>query len=321
MNRIRRSIAVPAAVAIAVAALAGCSSNDSGGVSAASTICFITGTDSVAYGVQLNSGFNKAAKAAGYDVLQITQNFDPQKGADALNTCISRDVKGIVLWPVDPHAYLAGLTAASAANIPVTIVNSPVDAKSAKLVKAASGPDNRKEGALAAEALNTALKGKGNILVIEGQPGNGTTVDRTGGFMTELKSLGSSLKVIDTVTSNFDAQTALVASRDVITRYGADINGVFADDQSAPGFIQAWKESGQTGAVPLVVGIGGQQDAFAAIKSGAMFATILQSPIIDGQQGFAIMEKVLKNTKVTYDNPIEVTVVDKTNVDSLKPAF
>ena len=190
-----------------------------------------------------------------------------------------------------------------------------------KLVASFIGADKYAQGKVNADQLEKALSGKGNIVIIAGQAGNGTTVSRTNGFTDELKKINSKLNVLATVNADFDQQKALVASRDLITKYGDQIQGVYAeDDTMAEGFAQALKESG-LGITPFVVGINGQQSAFAAIKAGTQYSTIIQPPFKNGELAMETLIKAMKGEKVTKNVPLENVVVDKSNVDSLKPAF
>jgi ABC-type sugar transport system substrate-binding protein len=319
---------IAAATALAAAvALAGCSASTAGSGSGSdsaggkTTVCYITAADSHAYATPANEALQAAADEAGVEVLKLSQDFDAQNGTDQLNTCIGRGVQGIVLWPVDPQAYIPGLVKAQDAGIPVVLINSPMDDEALKLVASFTGPDTVEEGELSAEAVEEALGGEGNVVILAGQAGNGTTIGRTDGFNAKLKELGSKIKVLDTVNADFDQQKALVASRDLITRFGDDIDAVYAnDDTMARGFIDAWIEAGKT-EFPVIVGINGQADAFQSIKDGQMHATILQSPVEDGKLALETIVKVIEGEKVDARLPIPLTVVNKDNVDSLEPAL
>ena len=311
-----------AASALAVvAALSGCSGATGGTADGTTTVCYVTAADSHAYVTPANKAFQAEADAQGIEVLKLSQEFDAQKGTDQLNTCIGRGVQGIVLWPLDPQAYIPGLVKAQEAGIPVVLINSPMDDEALKLVASFTGPDTYEEGELSADAINEALNGEGNVVIVAGQAGNGTTIGRTDGFNDGLKALGSKIKVLETVNADFDQQKALIASRDLITRFGDDIDAVYAnDDTMARGFIDAWIEAGKT-EFPVIVGINGQADAFQSIKDGQMFATILQSPIEDGKLAIQTIANIIAGKKVDARLPIPLTVVNSSNVDSLKPAL
>jgi len=294
----------------------------SAGFAEAKTVCYVTAADSHAYVTPANKAIHARAKELGIEVLSLSQNFDVQTGVQQINTCIARKTAGIILWPLDPQAYIPGLAKAKAAGIPVNLINSPMSDAAKPFITSFTGPDVYSEGEMAAEALQKALDGKGAIVIIAGQAGNGTTIGRVDGFNAKLKALGSKIEVLDTVNADFDQQKALVASRDLITRFGDKIAGVYAnDDTMARGFIDAWKEAKPGKATPPIVGINGQKDAFESIRNGEMYATIVQSPIEDGLLAINAMADVLNGKTIDARLPIPLTVVTKENVEKEKPAF
>lgn len=320
----RKTPVIGAVAAAAALTLAGCAGGSTGGDAAESlNICYVTAAESHAYVTPANKAFDEAAAAAGATVNRLSQEFDVQKGTDQLTTCVSQGADGIVLWPLDPQAYIPGMIAAKDAGIPLIIINSPMDAAAEEYYDSFTGPDVYEEGELSGEALNEVLGGTGKVVIIAGQAGNGTTIGRTDGFTDKLKELGSSIEVLQVVNADFDQQKALEASRDLITRFGDDIDGVYAnDDTMALGFIDAWLESGRSAdSLPPIVGINGQVQAFDLIKAGQYYATIVQSPAEDGKLAAETIIKLIKGESVDKRLPIPLTVVTSENVESVDPAF
>jgi ribose transport system substrate-binding protein len=288
----------------------------------AKTVCYVAAVDSHPYGTPANKAIEARAKELGISILSLSQEFNVQTGTEQLNTCIAKAVDGIILWPLDPKAYIPAMARAKEAHIPVVLINSPMDDSAKPYYASFTGPDVYQEGGLAAESLNKALDGKGAIVVIAGQAGNGTTIGRVEGFKKRLAEIGSKIEILDVVNADFDQQKALVASRDLITRFAGKISGVYAnDDTMARGFIDAWKEANPDKPVPPVVGINGQKDAFASIRSGEMYSTIVQSPVEDGKLAINTMADILSGKTVDSRLPIPLTVVTKANVDSVQPAL
>jgi ribose transport system substrate-binding protein len=285
------------------------------------TICYVTAAASHPYVTPANHAIETIAKAAGIKLIEVSQEFNVQTGADQLATCIGRRVDGIILWPLDPDAYTSGLMKAQKAGIPVDAINSPLGTAATKLIKSFTGPDPYQTGVLGAALLNKAMKGKGNIVVISGQAGNGTSIRTEAGFYAELKKIGSKVKVLQTVYANFDQQASLVASRDLITRFGDKIDGAYTiDDGMAHGFVDAWTESGSK-KVPVVTGVNGQKDAFVLIRAKKMVGTVLQSPVADGTAAINTMINVLKGKTVARRVPIPLPVITLANIGSFKPSF
>jgi ribose transport system substrate-binding protein len=323
----RRRIFVATAAAALMLAVAGCSAGGSasGDTEAGSvegmTICYITAANSHPYVTPANEGAQAAADAAGVELTIVSEEFSAQTGADQLNTCVSRKVDGILLWPLDDNSYLPGLLKAQQEGIPVVAIDTTTGEDSMKLIQSFVGADKYGQGKISAEQLEAALAGEGGIVILAGQAGNGTEIARTGGFMDELSASGSKLEVLATVNADFDQQKALVASRDLITKFGDKIKGVYAeDDTMAKGFLQALEESGLT-IQPFVVGINGEAGAFENIKAGKQYSTILQPPFRNGELAIETLIRVMKGEKVDAVVPLENTVVDSSNVDTLEPAM
>lgn len=318
-------VGTAAAVAAAGLVLSGCAAPADGGDAAdgAVEICYVTAAEAHPYVTPANEAFDAAAAEAGATVTRLSQEFDVQTGTEQLTTCVGRNPDGIVLWPLDPQAYIPGLIAAQDAGIPVVLINSPMDDEALPYVTSFTGPDVYEEGVLSADALNEALGGEGNVVIIAGQAGNGTTIGRTDGFTERLTELGSGIEVLQVVNADFDQQKALEASRDLITRFGDDIDGVYAnDDTMARGFIDAWAESGRSlDEIPPIVGINGQKDAFESIKAGQFFATIVQSPVEDGKLALNTIVAAARGEAVEARIGIPLTVVTIENVNDVEPAF
>lgn len=327
MRTSRVTVGLTAMVALALTSACGNgdgdASADGDGASGTLDVCYVTAADSHAYATPANEAVDAAAAEAGVEVTRFSQDFDVQTGTEQLDTCVGRNPDGILLWPLDPQAYVPGLISAQDAGIPVVLINTPMSDEAHELVASFTGPDVYEEGVLAADALNEELGGEGNVVIVAGQAGNATTTGRNDGFMDRLEELGSNIEILQTVNADFDQQKALVASRDLITRFGDDIDGVYAnDDTMARGFIDAWAESeGSTDGIPPIVGINGQTDAFESIKNGEMLATIVQSPVEDGKLALETIVKAINGEEVEDRIGIVLTVVDASNVDSEEPVM
>lgn len=335
MSKIRLKIAATGAVL--VLALAGCSAegNNTGddpspagpgeetvaeGVEG-KEICYVTLANSHPYVTPANEGAQAAADAAGVNLTIVSEEFSAATGAEQLNSCVSRGVDGILLWPADENSYLPGLLKADAEGIPVVAIDTRAGDESMEYVESFVGADKYDQGKISAQQLHEALGGEGSIVVIAGQAGNGTEIARSGGFVDELEAMGSDLEILATVNADFDQQKALVASRDLLTKYGDQIQGVYAqDDTMAKGFLQALEESG-LGFTPIVVGINGEQGAFDNIREGTQYATILQPPFRNGELAIETLIKVMQGETVDEMVPLENTVVTAENIDEHEPAM
>ncbi len=100
-------------------------------------------------------------------------------------------------------------------------------------------------GKCTANALSTAIGGKGGIIALPGVEDSTTSQTRVAGLKEELATKFPDVKVLDIRPSNWDPQVAYKNSKDLIAKYGDEIKGVWtADDGMQIGAMQAFEEAG-----------------------------------------------------------------------------
>ena len=146
---------------------------------------------------------------------------------------------------------------------------------------------------IAAELLNDALGGKGGVAIIEGSPGQSTTLLRTQGLKDGLAKLGSAITIIGSQTADWNPVKAKDVAQAFLTAYGDDLKGVFAqDDNSGAAAAEVFKAAGR-GDIK-VVGTGGTINGLKAIREGLMYGTMDQSPTTDAKQALEFAIKLAK---------------------------
>jgi ABC-type sugar transport system substrate-binding protein len=112
----------------------------------------------------------------------------------------------------------------------------------------------------------------------------------------------------------------IVVAQDT-TRYGEDIDLVYAmDDNLAIGAVEALRSAGLNGKIP-VIGYNGMSDAFELIKSGEMYSTLIQPLYWGGGVAVQAMYDYLTGKEIEpayYDTMVNVTAE---NVDELEPEW
>ena len=96
-------------------------------------------------------------------------------------------------------------------------------------------------GRCSADAIGDALHGKGNVVLLPGVQDSTTSKTRVAGFTAEMKEKYPDIKILEARPSNWDPQIANRNAKDLIVKYGSDINGVWAaDDAMQIGAMQAF---------------------------------------------------------------------------------
>ncbi|HRD74439.1 MAG TPA: sugar ABC transporter substrate-binding protein [Hyphomicrobiaceae bacterium] len=227
------------------------------------------------------------AKAKRVTLVTLSANGDIAKQSSDIAQLVNRKVKVLLVTSLDGNAVVPALKRAKDVGIPILAVsNEPSEAGQAMLA-GYSGPDDYVQGRLAAELLHEALAGKGGIGIIEGSPGQSTTLLRTKGLKDRLAELKSEIAVIGAQTADWNPVKAKDVAQAFLTAHGAKLVGLFAqDDNSGAAAAEVFKAVGRSDV--KVVGTGGTKNGLAAIRSGLMYGTVDQSPAADARQALDI---------------------------------
>ena len=236
------------------------------------------------------------AEHANVELVTRSADGDIAKQANDIDSLIAVPVDFLFVTSLDGNAVIPSLMAAGDAGIPILAVsNEPAEPGQALLV-AYSGPDDYVQGVIAAELMHEALGGEGNVVIIEGTPGQSTTAARNKGFDDGLAQLDSNIKVLARQTANWNPVNAKAVTEDFITQFGDKIDGLFSqDDNTAASAAEVLVAAGMKDV--KVVGTGGSINGVAAIRNGLVYGTMDQSPTTDAQQALRIALDYLDGKK------------------------
>jgi len=145
-------------------------------------------------------------------------------------------------------------------------------------------PPGEGSGYKVAKILFEKLGGKGNVVYITGDPATMADVQRNAGVDQALKEFPN-IKIIARQSGRWIRSEATKLMGDLVTKYGKDIDGVIAqNDSMALGVINVLEDHGHK--VP-VVGMNGADEAIEYIRQGRMLATDGLSPWWYG--GYAVV--------------------------------
>ncbi|MEZ0394105.1 MAG: substrate-binding domain-containing protein [Desulfurococcaceae archaeon] len=212
---------------------------------------------------------------------------DPSLQTNQLETAVAKGYSAFLVNPTDIQAIQPALQGAKSAKIPVITTDRDVADHTLRLVFI--GTDNVKGAEEAANALITALQASGKptpwkVVILNGIPGTTAAIQRQQGFHNVLDSYVSQGKVqiVAEEVANFRRDEALNKMQSILASQKVDAV-IAANDEMALGAIQAIESAGlKPGKDIIVVGYDAIDDAVAAIKAGKMYATIAQSPFLQG---------------------------------------
>jgi ribose transport system substrate-binding protein len=234
--------------------------------------------------------------------IQVVENF------------IGRKVNGIVLAPLDKTALVAPVETAVNAKIPVVIIDSALDSKTPASFVAT---DNREGGRIAARNLGKLLGGKGNVILLRYAVGSASTEEREEGFLEVLKKDYPDLKLISADQhAGATRDSAKRVSENLLNRFGKEVNGVFASNESAAsGMLLALRDAGLAGGKVKFVAFDAGETLNAGLKAGDVAGFVVQNPMAMGYLGVKTVVAVLRGEKVAATIDTGVGFVTKENMN------
>lgn len=255
------------------------------------TIGFVISTLSNPFFVSMKNGALETVKSEGYNLVVLDSNNDSAKERANVEDLITRKIKVIVINPTDSSAVAATVKYANKQGVSIITVDR---AASGGEVVSHIQSDNVKGGQMAADYINTMLKGQGEIIELEGIPGTSAAKERGTGFDNALAN--TNIKIVAKQTANFDRTQGLNVTQNLLQAH-PDIQAIFAqNDEMALGAVRALQEVHNNNII--VVGFDGTKEGIAAVKAGKMNATIAQQPYLMGELGAEAAIKVLQNEAV-----------------------
>lgn len=236
----------------------------------------------------------KNAEANQVELIVIDAERSALKQVEQVENFISQQVDAIILNPCEFDASSPAVLKAKQAGIPIVNVNSSTK----EIPDAWVGSDDKESAKMAIDFIAKKLKGKGNLLMIQGYMGQAAQIDREAGAMAALKNYPG-LKLMTSQTGEWDRAKSMALMENWIQSYGSQINAVFAqNDEMGLGAMQALMDAKLKDKV-VVVSVDGIGDAMKAVKAKKLDATIIQDAENQGKKAMELAIQLIqkKNLK------------------------
>ncbi|WP_193044315.1 sugar ABC transporter substrate-binding protein [Mycolicibacterium baixiangningiae] len=330
MNRIRIATMATLTVTLTVS---GCSTGGDNGSAAGGSTEGVEGQSAYVLTLprsnptQSNFADTVTEDLEGAGLKVVTEYSEYGAGADQMqkfNQALSTKPAAIVLWPTDTSslipAYARARQQSPDTKIVVGIYQPATDDDN--LYDAFWGYDEEKIGASSAQAIVDGLTARekpvqGTILQIEGSPGGATTILRKKGFEETLAQIAPDLKIVSSMTANWDGTEATTVAAQMFSRHAADnIVGVFAhSDVMLDGAILAGERAGTiAGRDYVAVGADCDPVGYRNIEAGKQYATALWDPFALGHTGAEVTVDLLSGGEVQKSTTLEAATITKDNL-------
>ena len=260
------------------------------------------------YCAALGQGAADAFAEAGIEQKLVYGDLTTEGQLKDLEDFIAQEVDAIMYFPWVTSAQRTALEECRDANIPVFVVDSPVE--DTDLVISQVATDNYAAGVQCAEHMIENLGGKGKIVILD-TPENNSSLLRANGFCDTIAAYPE-IEVLSQQNYNANQQNAMQITEDLIQVYDV-IDAFFAcNEDGAFGVSAALVSAGRDSKIYTV---DGSANGCEAVRQGLITGIAAQQPY---QMGYICAQQVIAylNGEETIANyPLDTFWVDATTVD------
>lgn len=244
-------------------------------------------------------------------VASLSSNYDMKDQASQMKDFISSGVDMVVLGAANSKAIASSVKQAKARGVVVVAVD--VGAEGG--VDATVMSDNKQAGEQAAQYIVDKLHGKGQVVIVNGQPVTSVR-DRVAGALSVFKKYPDIKILSQNQNAEGTSQGGQRVMADLLTVY-RHVDAVFAvNDPSAIGCDLAAKQAGRTEF--FIVGVDGSPEAVEALKGkqSLLEATSAQDPFLMAQKAVEAGYDVFQGKKPAQETIlIPVKLITRDNVN------
>lgn len=244
-----------------------------------------------------------------FDAPEDESQIDVQ--IDMVEQAIKDNASAILLAPLDTDKLNTVIEKAAKQGIAVLTLDSDVTTNARV---ATIGTNNQNAGAIAARNAATLMNGKGQIAIIGHVEGAQTAVERTEGFINEIKqNYSDSISIVGLDYCNGDREKAKEIALAFITRY-PDLTCLYGTNEgAADGIADAVSQMHLEGRI-TVVGFDSSDDEIAYLEDGAIDGMIVQNPYNMGYLGIRYLYKALNGVDIEQQIETGATFVNRENL-------
>lgn len=235
---------------------------------------------------------------------QTPYNIDEQ--IQLVEQSITNKVDAIVITPADSVGIVPAIQKANAAGIPVVTPNTK--AAGGKILSFV-GVENYNVGYDLAVALCEAMGGKGNVLLMEGRPGNSTSEERVAGAKDAFATFPN-IVVLDSQPGDWERAKGMTVMENWLQTYD-DIDGLLTlTNDMGLGALEAIKAAGLEHDI-LSVTFDLDEYVEAALMAGEIFGTGNQNEKSQAYIGIATALFHLKGYSVDNNQLLPISIITK----------
>ena len=210
------------------------------------------------------------------EVTVLDGQANSAKQSADIEAALVQGVKGVILAPTDVNALAPAVNSILEEGLPVITVDRRIEGATSPVAHV--GADNVAGGRMMVEWIVRTFPDGARIVLLTGQPGSSSAIDRTRGVKEALSAAGARYAVVAEQSANWSRDQGLTVTQNILTSLDSGRPDVILaeNDDMAFGAIEALRTTGLEGV--SVLGFDATPEALRSIRSGAMALTIEQSP-------------------------------------------
>ena len=336
----KKVLAVLLAMAMMMAAMAGCGSGEkeetkkpaetAAGTEAAGTetkaeegteapaakdgkkeVAVLIGDMTATYASWLAQSFEEIA--ADYPELNVTI-IDNKNSVETqvanLENCVTKQYDYVIIQPIDNEALVDPINQTIDAGIPVCTVNGTNEGSE---LASCVDCDPVQQGSIPAEVALKNLPDDAKVVVLLGPSGNVHSIGRREGFQKTLFDAKPGIEILDEQIANWYKDEGMALMENWLQKYERIDAVISMNDAMALGCIEAAKSVGREKEMTYY-GVDGLADACLSIQDGELTATCVQNAYAQAEASLDIASRVLKGEIDHETNLVDGELIDSSNV-------
>jgi len=276
-------------------------------------IVFSTPNLAMPFEVHMQRTAVNAAKEMGVKLQVLdSQGSSPKQAAD-LENAITRGAQGFIVSPNDINAVSSAVGEIQEANLPVvTLDRSVISDKKVPHF----GANNYKGGQAVASFVIEKFPEGAEIVLLTGQPGSSSNIERTKGIRDRLNEGGKKYNIVVDQTGNWMRSEGMRIVESVLPSLPKKPQIILAaNDDMALGAIEALQAQGMKPGEVLVTGFDAVPEALERVKDGWLAVTADQRPGYAVTTAMTQLVENIREKKAITGADYAPTLITKDNLD------
>jgi ABC-type sugar transport system substrate-binding protein len=264
------------------------------------------------------------------EVFGVERETDVERQIAIVENLISRGYGAIVIAPADSKRLVRVCNKALEKKIVVINIDNPLHQGTMDQLGISVpfvGSDNRIGAGMVGMYVKNKLKGRGQVILIEGIRGVENADLRKKGFI-EAITQNSEIEVLSSQSANWHTDEALSLATKLLQIYKS-VDAIFcANDKMALGVLQAFDNLDLRGNI-LLAGYDNIESVRDEMRNGRIHATVEQHPELMGEYGVELAWKALNGQRVPFykRTPLDLITYEPFNkkvvlsISNLKNSF